>query len=1052
MLGQRYIGRSLTRLQKTNRNHQFNSLKYQYSAMLTRLSPWVFCLLITVTSTCRCEEIIKFGRDIQPILANHCYTCHGPDQNTRQSGLRLDQRDVATSPSDSRETAIIPGKPEESELYRRLTSSDHDLRMPPAEQGSQPNQRQIELIKNWIEQGAQYERHWSFLPVRKPSVPKVADLKWVRNPIDAFVAQKLNQKGLTHSTEASRETLIRRVSFDLTGLPPSIAEVDLYLNDPSADAYERMVDRYMHTPAYGEHLAKHWLDLARYADTNGYQYDTEREQWAWRDWVIHAYTQNMPFDQFTAEQLAGDLLRDGNSRTRLATGFNRNHGITIEGGIIDEEYRTEYVMDRVVTTGSVWMGLTIGCARCHDHKYDPISQKEFYELYAFFNQVPERGMRGFAPQERIPSPFATKQTSQLQEKIGRLKEEIQQPVEINALIENWAESFSSNPPDTWLLLKPKSMTSSGGSTLSELDDQSILVGGANPSHDIYTITAHTNATELRAVRIEALTHPSLPGGGPGRHTNSNFVLSEFEAIAVSATNPNESKKIHFKRALADYSQAGYEVAKTIDGTVANNSGWAVDGPTRKEPATAILIAEESFGFEGGTLLQFKLKHQANFSTHGIGRVRLSVTTDPRDTYDLISVPSDITNIAKKNKAARSESERQSLEDFYTKHFDPKASLRTQLDSTEKELATLVPATMVMADLTQQRKTHLLLRGQYNQPGEEVHVGIPEVFDYQINQPLSNRLDFANWITGRDHPLTARVAVNRHWQRLLGRGIVKTSEDFGRQGDLPSHPELLDWLAISFIEKDWDVKALQRLILTSSTYRQTSHGTTDDYLRDPENTWLSRGPRFRLDGEQIRDAALASSGLLASQIGGRSVFPYQPAGLWMELNNRPGYSKAYPQSSGIGLVRRSLYSFWKRTVPSPMLKTLDVPEREFCTIRRSRTNTPLQALLLLNGTQFMEAAQFLGARMMLETEGSIEDKIRYGFRLVTSRVPTEPEMQILMEEFTESQQEMVEGTQAAIHHGNLVPLLEELPLDAAQLKGMTSVARLLLNLDETITKS
>ena len=460
--------------------------------------------------------------------------------------------------------------------------------MPPADGPKQLTATQIATLRTWIEQGAEYQPHWSFIPPKPITPPASSENNpWRRNAIDDFVLARLQREGLKPAPEASQETLIRRVAFDLTGLPPTLEEIDTFLSDESPDAYERMVDRYLDSPAYGEHMARHWLDLARYADSNGYQYDTEREQWVWRDWVIDAYNRNKPFDEFTVEQLAGDLLPAATSQQILATGFNRNHGITIEGGIIDEEYRTEYVMDRLVTTGSVWLGLTVGCARCHDHKFDPLSQQEFYQLYAYFNQVPERGMRGFAPQKSIPSPLAASQQSELEKQLVQLKDDLANPANLNEKLNAWARQISASPSAGWQVLTPQEMKSSGGSTLTKLDDNSILVGGANPRHDIYEITARTDAAGLTAVRLEALTHQSLPGGGPGRHTNSNFVLSEFEVTAVSLQDESKSKRIKFVRAVADYSQANYEVAKSIDGTVAGNNGWAVDGPTRKEPATAI---------------------------------------------------------------------------------------------------------------------------------------------------------------------------------------------------------------------------------------------------------------------------------------------------------------------------------------------------------------------------------------------------------------------------------------------------------------------------------
>ncbi|MGB4709702.1 MAG: PSD1 and planctomycete cytochrome C domain-containing protein [Fuerstiella sp.] len=994
---------------------------------------------------------VDFNRDVRPILSNHCFTCHGPDAETREGGLRLDLREAATGAGDSGARAIVPGDVSASEIIRRVTATDPDVHMPPANGPKALDDKQIATLKAWIENGAEYQSHWAFVPVKEPAVPKASGSDWARNDIDHFVFAQLLDKQLKPAAEATRETLIRRVAFDVTGLPPTVDEVDQYLADKSDQAYERMVDRYLKSPAYGEHMARHWLDLARYADTNGYQYDTEREQWVWRDWVIDAYNRNMPFDRFTIEQLAGDMLPDATAQQRLATGFNRNHGITIEGGIIDEEYRTEYVMDRVSTTGGVWLGLTVGCARCHDHKYDPISQREFYQLYSFFNQVPERGMSGFTPSEKIPSPLAGDRQQQLESKLRELRAQLASPVDLDSDLDKWAGQLAKSSAGGWNALTPQTLESSGGSTLTALDDHSILAGGANPRQDIYDISSQTDALDITAVRLEALTHESLPGGGPGRHSNSNFVLSEFELTAVSVVDESKTQVVKFVRAISDYEQANYEVARAINGTVANNDGWAVDGPTRKERATAMFIAEKPFGFAGGTQLRFRLRHEASFATHGIGRARISVTTDAESDLSLQGIPAEIRQIAVTEKAARSAEDAAKLQDYFIAHHDPRKDLKQRIAAIEQQQANAFPATMIMQDMPQPRKTFVLHRGQYNEPTDEVTADVPAVFPSLPKGTAANRLGFAHWLMDPAHPLTARVAVNRYWQRLFGTGLVKTSEDFGVQGSLPSHPELLDWLATEFIRSGWDVKHIQRLMITSATYRQTSRVGAAAYQTDPENRWLARGPRMRLDGEELRDAALLASGLLVNQLGGKSVYPYQPAGLWMELNNRPGYSKEYPQGSGDDLYRRSVYTFWKRTVPSPMLKILDAPERESCTIRRSRTNTPSQALVLLNSPQFVEAARHLGERMMKHDSPRLEDKLTFGFRLVTAREPTKPEMAAIFEAFESEQRKLAESPETALKILQVGESEFDSTLDQSQLAAFASIASLYLNLDEAITK-
>ena len=1012
------------------------------------MKPLTITILLLGTYLLHAENP-DFNSEVRPILASNCFQCHGPDVKARKAKLRLDQKEGATRDLGGYR-AVSPGKPTDSELMNRILSDDPEEIMPPTKTKKHLTLEQKEILRKWITSGADYQDHWAFVRPEKSKVPGIANESRVKNDIDRFVLARLKLEELEPAAEASPETLIRRVSFSLTGLPPTLEEIDTFLADKAPNAYNNMVDRYLNSPAYGEHMARHWLDLARYADSNGYQYDTERQQWVWRDWVINSYNSNKPFNEFTIEQLAGDLLPQASEHQRLATGFNRNHGITIEGGIIDEEYRTEYVMDRVVTTSQVWMALTMGCARCHDHKFDPISQKEFYQVFHFFNQVPERGANGFAPKQRLTSPLAAAKKTENEKKLSQLKKELEKPIDLDALIDQWTSQIALQPKEGWVILSPETIKSTGGATLSKLADNSILAGGANSQKDIYEITAEATAGKMTAVRLEALTHKTLPGNGPGRHSNSNFVLSEFELTAISIKNPSQSQVVKFARAIADYSQAGYGVSKAIDGTTANSNGWAVDGPTRKEPATAIFIATLPFGYEGGSLLRFRLRHEADFAAHGMGRPRLSVTTDPTDALQLQGIPADIREIATIINQKRTKSQSDRLKKYFLTHHNPNRNLKKRIATIEKQLAASFPETMIMQDMAKPRATHVLNRGQYNEPGERVSAGVPAIFP-TMRANNSNRLGFAQWLMDPTHPLTARVAVNRYWQQLFGTGLVKTAEDFGIQGELPSHPELLDWLALEFIRSGWDTKHMYSLLLNSATYRQTSHAGEAAYRNDPENRLLARGPRMRLDAEEIRDSCLASSGLLVNQLGGKSVYPYQPKGLWMELNNRPGYSKEYQQGKGNDLYRRSIYTFWKRTVPSPMLKTFDAPEREFCTTRRSRTNTPLQALALLNGPQFVEAARRLAERMLSEGGQTLNERITYGFRLVTARVPVQSELTLLRSSYTENLK-LFETNQSTAH--KLLKVGDSpynTRLNISKLAAMTSVARLLLNLNETVTK-
>ena len=1008
----------------------------------------VATLLLLTNGILAQEAQVEFNRDIRPLLSNKCFACHGPDANKRESGLRLDMRDSAISTLDSGLAAIVPGNPDQSELWKRINSDDEFTRMPPAEHHEPLKNQEKQLLRTWIQEGAKYQTHWAFIPPVRSSMPSVENENWSRNAIDLFVLSELEQRNLYPAKAAGKEALIRRLAFDLTGLPPSLKEIDDFLSDNSPDSYERLVEKYLASPAYGENLATAWLDLARYADTNGYQYDTERRQWVWRDWVINAYNQNKPFDEFTEEQIAGDLMNNATPSQILATGFNRNHGITIEGGVIGEEYRTEYVMDRLITTSSVWMGLTVGCARCHDHKYDPISQKEFYELYGFFNLVPERGQNGFQPQMQIASPLAETRLSSLASRIAALQHDLTTAKEDLTGLEVWAEKLASDG-NHWQVLKAESSKSSEGTTITPQADHSLLVSGVNPQKDIYTLSFRTDKTALTALRLQCLTHPSLPGGGPGRHSNSNFVLTGIELQATSVADPDLSHLVTFSKARADYNQPRYNVTSALDPNT--STGWAVDGPTRKMAATAIFEAKEPFGYEGGTLITLTLKHEAQFGTHGIGRPRISISSAPTETLDFNGIDATIVDAAKIPAKQRSPLQHKILVDFYQANLGPAKRIENEIKGLQQLQKNAFPPTMVMKDQPGIRKTHILNRGQYNEPTTEVHPGTPAALPPMSPSHAKNRLGLAQWLTSDEHPLTSRVTVNRYWQQLFGNGLVKTSEDFGNQGNAPSHPELLDYLALEFIQSGWDIKHLHRLIVTSATYRQSSKVGREQYLQDPENLWLSRGPRMRLTAEQIRDNALSVSGLLLNTLGGASVYPYQPKGIWLELNNRPGYSRAYPQSSGEQLYRRSLYTFWKRTVPSPMMKTLDAPERESCTLKRSYTNTPLQSLLLLNSTQFVEAARHMAGQILHQPFTTDRERIMYAFRMSTGRKPHEDEIKILKNALHEHFVIFENNTEAVENLLSVGDSIVDHSLSPVQLAGWTALCRILLNLDETITK-
>ncbi|MEO8494021.1 MAG: PSD1 and planctomycete cytochrome C domain-containing protein [Planctomycetota bacterium] len=1003
---------------------------------------------------------LKYNRDIRPILADNCFRCHGADSAARKVDLRLDQRAAAIDSG-----ALTPGQPDDSELLRRILSEDPDEMMPPPETRLALNAEQKAKLRQWIAAGAVYEEHWSFVPPVKAELPKVtptlrggetelasrsaaSTLQAPRNAIDHFIVERLTREGLSPSPEASRETLIRRLSLDLNGLPPTPEEVDAFIADKSDSAYEDLVDRLLKSSRYGEHMASDWLDGARYADSNGYQYDTERTMWPWREWVIRAFNDNLAFDQFTIEQLAGDLLPDATAQQRLATGFNRNHPITIEGGVIDEEYRTEYVIDRLTTTSTVWMGLTMGCARCHDHKFDPLTRADFYRFFAFFNNVPEKGNSGFAPLLRAATPS---QQSELDE-IAKSTADIETALaafaaQIAEQQSAWETQASKRVENQWHVLSPQEMKSTGGSTLTLLDNSSVLAGGASPGNDDYELTFKSAASEVTAIRLEAITHESLPHKGAGRAFNSNFVLSEFEVTFFPPGDSAIPAKAKLASATADYEQKSYEVARSIDGNL--GTGWAVDGPTRKENSTAVYLLEKPLRMPENSTLKIALRHRFG-STHTIGRFRISVTNDPSFT-----VPPDVASALATASGQRSQAQRKLLTDHFVAHV-AEGEIRAlgkqllELRTRQREIEASFPESFVMAEMATPRDTFMLIRGQYDQFGDKVTAATPEFLPGPADAKL-DRLTLAKWLVSREHPLTARVFVNRLWQQLFGIGIVRTTEDLGTQGEWPSHQQLLDWLAVDFMESGWDIKHLIKTIVMSSTYRQSSNVSAELATRDPENRLLARGPRFRMSAEMIRDNALAVSGLLVEKVGGPSVYPYQPAGLWLEINNRPGYSKEYPMGSGDDLYRRSLYTFWKRTLPPPTMAAFDAPEREFCLVRRSRTNTPLQALVLLNDPQYVEAARRLAEHMIQEGGDDAEARIARGVKRVLSRPPSRAELSELRRFYQDEHNRFSSDRESAQRLLAVGQSAKDEKLNLIEHASLTSVARLLLNLDEAITK-
>jgi hypothetical protein len=1321
---------------------------------------------------------IDFARDVQPIFENRCYECHGAAK--QKAGLRLDVRENALHSLRTVDVPfVVAGESSKSLLYQRVTSTDPDERMPA--KGEPLGAEQIAIVRAWIDQGANWPEetrdrklvdHWSFKRIERPKLPDVERAEWIRNPIDRFILARLEQEKLAPSPEADRAALIRRLSFDLTGLPPTIGEIDAFLADKSPDAYEKVVDRVLASPAYGERMAVDWLDLARYADTNGYHIDNHRDMWKWREWVIDAFNQNKRYDRFTIEQLAGDLIPNATQDQKLATGFNRNGPINFEGGADPDEYQTKYVIDRVNTTSTVWMGLTMACAECHDHKYDPITQKEFYSFYAFFNNVAEKGLDGEkqnpVPSLKLPSAEEAQALAREDAAIAERERALAEPdPAFDAEQSAWEKETLAKlaPPPVWNDVAPQAFTSSGGTTLTRLDDGSILASGANPATDVYEITARASESRrITALRLEALVHDSLPHKGAGRAENANFVLSGFEMeIASDANRANDTIRAHdtsrvgdtsrtadasgagdssrasdarptsdahqasdadatqatdttrahdashahdarsgsssstetpsthkvkFASATADYEQTegGFLVVKAIDDDPA--SGWAVAGYQKRENREAIFVPSTPIDVGAGDVLRIRLRFESPYRQHGIGRFRISTTSD--DQFDrkstaiamsswwsvgpfgagggsaafvtafppeteiahaidtsktylggalawrehtdwedgklhklegencatylyrtftldearplllmlgsddavaawldgervhsndvqrgaqvdqdrvrveakagenrlLVKVvnytgnyefsfssstriedelPRSVAIALRAPESQRTDAQKKEMREHFRRMVSTRGkALLAELETHKKarvEIDARVPQSMVMQERVEKRMTNVLMRGNFQRKGDAVSPDVPAFLpplvadappadvratnekSVMIERPTTSaspvdaslatsasrpvntsnpvkaslpvnasvpaadvvvpaqrsdvpstsatmtkpsaavandRLALARWLVSREHPLTTRVTVNHYWQMIFGTGIVKTSEDFGARGERPSHPELLDWLAVEFFESGWSVKQLLKLIVMSSTYRQSSRVTSELEEKDPENRLLARGARQRLSAEMIHDNALALGGLLVSKIGGPSVHPYQPDGLWDAVSFSKDFSSQYyVQDHGDALYRRAMYTYWKRALPYPSLATFDAPIRETCTARRPVTETPLQALVLLNDPTYVEAARHLALRIIKEGGRDDDARLAWGFRLCTSREPTARELDVLRRALAEQSAAYTNDRAAAEKLTSVGESKNPTDVDGIVLATWTSIGSLLLNLDATV---
>lgn len=1025
------------------------------------------------------EEKISFNYDIKPILSDRCFACHGPDANKREADLRLDTPEgaFAALKDTPGHFAIVAGEPEESEMYRRLISDEPDIMMPPPESNLSISEEEIELIREWIAQGAAYEKHWSFIKAEKPEVPDSAG-----HPIDFFIDRKLAEKGLQANAKAEKALLLRRLSFDITGLPPSVEELDAFLADDSPDAYEKAVDRLLDSPAYGERMAMHWLDVARYADTHGYQFDFEREVWPWRDWVIQAFNQNMPYDQFVTWQLAGDLLPNPTQEQIMATAFNRNHPQNPEGGIIPEEYRVEYVADRTNTLGKAFLGLTLECARCHDHKYDPLSQKEYYELFAFFNNVDEAGQISFFTRgEPAPTLLLTDQEAEAQ--ISFLKEKVAEEEKELADVKNSAEEDF----ERWLQNHPQPPAKIRG------------MQAHIPMDAMHGASLKNNANAARPAK--AFDEPEITEGAENKGLQLNgenginldkvgdFSRTDPFSISIWVKSPKTLTRaviLHRSRGALDAASRGYEMYLDSGRVVAAlNHNWPYNAikvrtkkPIRNREWTQLAMTYDGSSRTNGLKIfvngveaeaeilrdnlykdiryennDLPLQVGARFRDNGFkdGAVDELMVFDRRLTAPEVAMLAGKDLVFQKNTENLTPSEKAQLFDYYLEHHHPAYQQQfNTLTLARRELADNVEEVneiMVMDEMDNTRPTYLLERGGYDNHGERVFPDTPErVLAFDETFP-ANRLGLTQWLFHEDNPLTARVMVNRLWQIFFGEGIVNTPDDFGNQGALPTHPELLDWLAVEFRKSGWDIQHMIRLMVTSEAYQRSSIPTPDLQENDPDNQWLARGSKHRLTAEMIRDHALASSGLLTRKMGGPPVKPYQPEGLWKEKKA----DVVYVPSTGDDLFRRSLYTFWKRTSPPPNMLTFDASERNVCIVKREATATPLQSLVLLNDPQFVEASRVLAERMLTEIPDSPEEKITFAFRSLTSRKPRPEEMKVLKETYEE---QLAYYQQYPKEAGKLLDVGEkelQYTNDPQQLAAYTMLASTIMNFEDTYLK-
>jgi hypothetical protein len=1024
-------------------------------------------LLLTFSAFFARAEGPEFARDVQPIFEKSCYNCHGPKM--QMGGLRLDSKKLAAK-------AIVAGKSADSTLYQRVAGLTDQARMP---MGGKLAPEQIAILKSWIDAGAEWpesadvniesknadkHKHWAFIPPVRPAIPAVTDTKWARNDVDRFILAKLEQEKLKPSPEADRTTLLRRLSLDLIGLPPSPAEVKAFLADSKPGAYERQVDRLLASPHYGERWGRVWLDAARYADSDGYEKDKARQVWFYRDWVINSLNRDLPYDQFIIDQIAGDLLPNATQDQIVATGFLRNSMVNEEGGVDPEQFRMEAMFDRMEAVGKGILGVTIQCAQCHNHKYDPLTQEEYYKLFAFLNNSNEGSAVVYTPDEQMKRAGIIRRTRELE---GTLQH---RTPDWAARMAKWEESVRTQPQ--WTVVKPEvDDISTGGERYEPLSDGSLLAAGYAPTKHRVKLTLRSDIRNITGIRLELLTDPNLPMGGPGRSIYGTAALTEFDVETLASKDSKTGEKVEIAAATADVNPPETPLAPIFDvksgkrrvtGPISfaldnkEETAWGIDdGPgLRNQPRKAVFIpAKPIANPEGAALVVYLDQRHGGWNSddnqnYNLGRIRLSVTSDADPKAD--PLPAGVRQILEIPREKRMPQQVQTVFNFWR-------TTVPEWKETNEAIAKLWSehpegtSQLVLNERSDARSTHILTRGDFLKPAKEVTPGVPSFLNpLPPNAPVY-RLTFAKWLVDRKAPTTARSIVNRVWQAYFGTGIVATSEDLGTQAEAPSHPELLDWLAVEFMDKGWSLKKLHRTIVTSATYRESSNVTPELYSRDPYNRLLARGPRFRVEGEIVRDIALAASGLLNEKVGGPSVYPPAPDFLFQPPTSYG--PKNWYTDKGPDRYRRALYTFRFRSVPYPMLQTFDTPNGDTSCVRRARSNTPLQALTTLNEPLFLEAARALAAKTLADGGPTDEGRIAYAFHRCVARGPSPAESAELLAFVAKQRKRAAEGWLNAWSIAGYDPEQKKLSKNVtpAELTAWTALSRVLLNLDETITK-